>query len=152
MPWLASGSGHAWLLERRARRRVGVASESHHRDWHHAGPLDFNPHLLRDTQISERDRVDRAKQSETATQTKQTKQNPPLIYACKLYYSTHPQRRTSLQSPTADSQPLSSSHIFLQLLRLLQQLFERERRKRPPAKLGKLGERLDPRQTQRVKL
>jgi len=46
----------------------------------------------------------------------------------------------------------SLPHILLQLLRLLQLRLKRKRRERPPAKLGKLGEGLDPRQTERVQL
>lgn len=46
----------------------------------------------------------------------------------------------------------SSTYVLLKLLRLFKLLLERERRKRPSAKLGKLGEGLDPRETQRVKL
>jgi hypothetical protein len=73
-----------------------------------------------------------------------TKKNSPLIYACKLVlYTTHNYLR--YVSPIL-------THILFQLLCLLEQLLKGKRCKRPPAKFGKLGERLDPRQTQRVKL
>lgn len=45
-----------------------------------------------------------------------------------------------------------STQVVLQLLALLYLRLERERRKRPPAELGKLGEGFDPGETQRVKL
>lgn len=44
------------------------------------------------------------------------------------------------------------TQVFSQLLALFYLRLERERNKRPPAKLGKLGERLDPGETKRVKL
>jgi len=51
-----------------------------------------------------------------------------------------------------DAHQTLSAQVFLQLLALLYLRLERERGKRPPAKLGELGEGFDPGETEGVKL
>lgn len=47
-------------------------------------------------------------------------------------------------------QPFQLTQVILEILRLFQQSVEREWLKRPTSKLSKLGERLDPGETERV--